>query len=222
MPNPWWQISGALRPCDCRSISPANYELHALKCRDINVEPWTLTCLPGNMCFEGSDLGEQSIHLIPTLHWFLMGRWSSSTWMDLLKYLAVLFCALLLCPPIEIQCNFVAFKWYASTIMVMERLCDCYWRKGSGSLYLELRFESTHDGNLVAVENLRYIFKKRGSQTSEQTFSKICWFGTDFGFVTSFSSHVLQPWFLFESSFQGMQTGPHWWCLDPCLCSVHS
>lgn len=36
--------------------------------------------------------------------------------MDLLKHLAVL-----LFLPVEIQCNFVAFKWHASVIMVMER-----------------------------------------------------------------------------------------------------
>lgn len=52
--------------------------------------PWTLTCLPGNMCFEGSELGDRSIRFIATLHWFLMGVRSSSTWMDLLKRLAVL------------------------------------------------------------------------------------------------------------------------------------
>lgn len=37
--------------------------------------------------------------------------------MDLLKLLAVV-----LFLPVEIQCNFVAFKWHASVIMVMERV----------------------------------------------------------------------------------------------------
>lgn len=88
----------------------ANYELHALKCRDINVEPWTLTWLPGNMSFEGSDLGEQGFCLIVTLHWFLMDGFAKA-----------FGCAVVSCWPIDIQCNFVAFKWDASVIMVMKR-----------------------------------------------------------------------------------------------------
>lgn len=103
-PNPGWQIPGAPR-CDCISVPPANYELHALECRDTNAEARTLTCLPGNTCPEGAIWAPG-----PPKQEHRDG------------FAKAFGCAAVLCLPAVIQCNFVAFKGYASVIMVMERV----------------------------------------------------------------------------------------------------